>query len=403
LFQTLQDDNGIFFKKGMIKISGLDSSGSYILVPPNTGNIIVYTVNGLQLNSEAAGLTLSGIPDKKSPTPNLTPAEMVQFIQRLEEFYASDTTEKFTTRLRVLYYGGTIFNAAIPDLQYAEANGDPVWLNNSVTHLYSNDYYKEAYDRLASKADENDIADNPSPYLFISNNNLLIDIGHFLYGLQALLHPLLASNTLAPISLAFQAYNLDGVDYAGWPGDVGLSVGDNEWQKFTGDPPSNDLWNPVNPDIDRYYEIHAPNADLEGDIDAFGLWKLWDYNVQQIQSFKLSELLSDYYINNSHPYYNFNNRYKIFCEENNIIVFVSGITYSWPDYTNLPVSLTDTVNRIATFWFDTKWGQVSFLTKALFSTLVINSYMDSNYVLIKFLQWLKPKLQSEQGANIILI
>jgi hypothetical protein len=46
---------------------------------------------------------------------------------------------------------------------------------------------RQAVSRLRQHADENEIADNPSPYIEVNGD--LIDVGHLLVGVDAILHP----------------------------------------------------------------------------------------------------------------------------------------------------------------------------------------------------------------------
>lgn len=345
-------------------------------------------------------------------------AELINYEEKSEDIFMNapffDDTVKFTSRLRKVYYYGLAFNAATPEIEIMYGN-EGLFFEKQ---YFNNDIKMITYNHLTARSNENLIGDNPSPYLTDSSNSREIDLGHLLYGLQALIFPLSQTNTSLSldgfINIAakiYKAYNLESIHLAGWVADVGISVGYNERHKDLQEKPidlqdfsNTNIHFPENPDIDRYYEISAPEADLEGDIDAYGLYKAWQIVLGNNANAKLSDVLKFYYQNPSPSSNitndNFNcyeNRYFIFCLKTGITSQISGNNYSWPDYQNIPTSLLEPIEWMASFWVDHYNGKY-FMMKKIKNLPTKKNYTDNTYVLIKFLQWLKAKVQSEQTS-----
>lgn len=415
-FHLKTDNNGKKYRDGVISIGGIDTNGIYQRNQPSGGNIYIYTRDMLSFDSIPVNTNLQ-LPSNHDPNAYFNFSDLIDYIQATEDVFTAspfnDSSISFVTRLRVMYYGGFIFNAVIPDLDYRD--NSPKFKEKEIhkSVMQSSSLQREAFIHLISRADENLDGDNPSPYLIDTSNSREIDLGHVLYGLQALQFPL--ENSPDPKNgKVFLAYNLKGIHYASWVADVGIAVGTNERHIYDGHVPVavrkyGNIYYPENPDIDRYFEISAPEPDLEGDVDAYGLWKAWEEVESLNPEFKFSDVLKYYFQNpnSDNNFYHYGNRYFIFCLETGIVTQISGDNYSWPDYVNLPTSLLEPIEWMASFWFDQynefdifdyNKSMIGKLTK----NLIVNyQFEDCKYVLIKFLQWLKPRLENEQ-PNITL-
>ncbi|NEN25404.1 hypothetical protein G3O08_18055 [Cryomorpha ignava] len=407
-FNQKTDDNGKTYFDGIISIVGLDSNGIYQRNQPSNGNIYIFTRDNYSFSSIAINSNIE-LPSGHDPNAYFNFSDFIGYAQTAEDVFSiapfNDSPVSFVTRIRVMYYSGFKFNPIVPDLEYEDNSPEFETKELHKSVMQSPSELLVSYVHLVSKADENLDGDNPSPYLLDLPNAREIDLGHVLFGLQALQFPLENSPSPSLIGRFFLKYNLRGIHYAGWVADIGIAVGTNERHIFDNEVPVavrhyGNIYYPENPDIDRYFEISAPEPDLEGDIDAYGLKAAWE-DVESINpEFKFSDVLK-YYFQNPDPENNLNhygNRYFIFCLQNGIVTQISGNTYSWPNYTNLPVSLLEPVEWMATFWFD-QYNELLLIFK---NPPVNYHFQDCKYVLIKFLQWLKPRLENEQPNKSFL-
>ncbi|PZO50029.1 MAG: hypothetical protein DCF14_12895 [Phormidesmis priestleyi] len=279
------------------------------------------------------GISLFNIKDYKGVKNQANPLALVgverfiNIVEKVEAVYKNDTPQEIITRLRRLYYPGDsgwnlineitnqqAFAALLPNAPNSES--DPLspglLAERKVYAAELGSLDKDAYAILTAKANENGKEDNPSPYLVIPERNEMIDIGHLLLTLDALLHP--GSN--APYSDPY--YNVPTIDPASWVADVGVgSVWLTLQQRGTsqeGTPINLKLSSgtPTKEEIDAYYKASAPEADILGDVDGFGLFDRFNNPGRKDQRF--STHLKRYYLQND-ARFDIHTRWQTFANE----------------------------------------------------------------------------------------
>lgn len=203
----------------------------------------------------------------------LTVDDFVEAIQDAQAANASDTPEQFLTRLRQLYYPGTdpegltvreaAFDRLLPNAPFLLPNGT----RRILTPKGMNPTF---FQRLAQHAPENPTPahplDNPSPYL-VDPAGFRIDIGHLLLTMDALGHPEAAT--------PYRTFGVPAIDPASWVADLGTAA---VWAEQDGIPDAPRVLPrrlDGQPDLDGYYNMSAPDADLIGDMDGFNVWNDW--------------------------------------------------------------------------------------------------------------------------------
>ncbi|PSB17901.1 hypothetical protein C7B65_17005, partial [Phormidesmis priestleyi ULC007] len=275
-------------------------------------NEFISKTMGVALTEKAISLfnirDYKGIKNQTNPLALVGIDRFIDIVEKVEAVYKNDTPQQIITRLRRLYYPGNSgldLLAGIKNQQaFALLPHAPNYLQGSASDVfpperridkaYLNEVDKSAYAILTAKANENGIEDNPSPYIVIPGRNEMIDIGHMLLTLDALLHP--GSN--APYSDPY--YNVPTIDPASWVADVSIgSVWLTLKQNGTsqeGTPINLKLSSsiPTKEEIDEYYKASAPEADILGDVDGFGLFDR--FNSPDRKDQRLSTHLKEYYL-----------------------------------------------------------------------------------------------------------
>ena len=120
----------------------------------------------------------------------------------------------------------------------------------------------------------------------IKHNGKNIDLGHLLTGMDAARKPDDVSASVGPLKLGTSVKNHE---WATWAGDVGsaaaMSVLCTSFMTF----PQNDA---------RYFTGGASDQDLDGDIDAYGMWAALNHGTADIAlrlDRTVSDALLDYY------------------------------------------------------------------------------------------------------------
>jgi outer membrane protein OmpA-like peptidoglycan-associated protein len=203
----------------------------------------------------------------------LTVDDFIEAVEDAQTANASDTPEQFLTRLRQLYYPGTdpegltvreaAFDRLLPNAPFLLPNG-------TRRILTPKGMDRTLFLRLAQHAPENPTPghplDNPSPYL-VDATGSRIDIGHLLLTMDALGHPEAAD--------PYRTFSVPAIDPASWVADLGIAA---VWAEQDGVPEAPRVL-PRRPngqaDLDGYYKMSAPDADLLGDLDGFNVWNLW--------------------------------------------------------------------------------------------------------------------------------
>jgi len=258
-------------------------------------------------------------------------AEFIKHIEVIERSYPSKSPKEILTMIRSLYYGSPAgspgFDRLIPDAPNTgavqtctDSEGslckEPVGTCTCVyAHGLSVDTFElqAAVCRLRQRANENEIADNPSPYIKVGND--IIDIGHVLVGVDAILHP----STTTPFSSHGLIY---APGPATWVGDIGAAMVFLKEHHKNGHK-SDDVKGNLSATIEDYYKNSMPMSDLLGDVDAFGV-------AQMVGRQTLSTALRYYYVGESggSPLFRYN-RWCNFAAANNLTYTEAGNKITW--------------------------------------------------------------------------
>lgn len=329
----------------------------------------------------------------KSTNPNaiIPVQDFITYVENVESSYPKDSPQNIITRIRQMYYSGFAFAQLIPDAQFNETVRLDKPRVTYIEHgmkvieetedrprmLYKGEISDEAYNHLTARADENAKGDNPSPYILLDNGEQ-IDIGHLLLGLDALLHP----NTGIPYSV----YSVPNIDPSSWVADIGIAAVLMQYHEERGEPHANAPKKISSANFNEYYAMSAPEQDLIGDVDSFGLHSIHQQNANQ----NLSQTLRSYYLGDTQKV---NNRWTTFCKENGFYYTRTGNTIQWLN--SMIESYVVRINRfndlyaagtIGTFW-DT--------LGSIFSEPPRGTWKYTRIAFNRFLIFVKNKLESE--------
>lgn len=288
--QALQDMGFSVGVNGVDSVYGPDTASAVSAfktsqqIVPNDGVVGVRTMETLD------AIFVDEVP---FPTPALGPGDLplddfLEALQAAESANPQDTPDQLLTRVRQLYYPGTdpdgltfrevAFDHLLPDAPFRLPDGTrriltPAGMDPIFFH------------RLTQRAPENPRPgrplDNPSPYL-IDVTGARVDLGHVLLTIDALLHPRAGD--------PYQTFGVPTIDPASWVADVGTAA---VWTEENGIPDAPHVL-PLLPsgqhDLDGYFKMSAPDADLLGDIDGFNIATGW------LPGTSLSSVLIRYYM-----------------------------------------------------------------------------------------------------------
>ena len=253
-----------------------------------------------------------------------------QFIRDVETVEAANpgrSGSEILTLIRKLYYGDMRFDRLIPGAPEVPAVescfddedrpcSEPVGVcvchySSDVADPAQRDKLLRAIRRLRQHADENASGDNPSPYVLVGDD--LIDIGHVLLGMDALLHP--------ESDQPFSRYGLTAVTGgAGWEADVGIAMVTLQEQEANKQK-SPDVVGDPSPTLEDYYQNSAPATDVLGDVDPFG--------ISSPRFSSLSSVLRAYYLGDSRTGPGYQNRWHVFAEMNSLRYTVQAGKVIW--------------------------------------------------------------------------
>lgn len=321
---------------------------------------------------------------------------LIALIRQLERQYPDDSREQMLTRIRQEYYPGDAyialaFDNLIPDAPIMESYEADDGLGGTTTarrrrtleHMPDRQNRQYSHGLLTSHATENDPAggDNPSPYIELPNGEK-VDFGHFLLGLDALVHP----RTGSPYS----DYGISNIDPSSWVADIGIAAVWHDQHVDEGEIPSGVPPNaPSTPNFDQYYLMSAPEEDLISDVDSFGAHQTW----QDYSGAKLSEVLEQYYIgpagtgNTS----GVSHRWRTFCNANGFAYSQVGSTITWDPA--LSPRLITRVDRFNDMFAAGSFRGVATLTAGY--TVSRRSWPSTPLAVNKFLAWVKRGLEAE--------
>ena len=314
--------------------------------------------------------------------------KFIEYVEQVEKAYPKDTPEQILTRIRQEYYSGLAFTRLIPNAPHHERKKSYSYYGGQTTTLEprkmsSSKVEKEAYSHLTAHADENAKGDNPSPYIVMPDKTR-VDVGHMLLGLDALLHP----GTSAP----FSSYDVPEIDPSSWVADLGIGAVWAEIHERTGEPPDNAPKKLSSSNIDEYYEMSAPEEDLLGDVDSFGMHEQWQEQADQ----SLSQVLRAYYLGTStQPEKGIDKRWQTFCKANGLAYTLSGSKIEWDE--NSRKEYIERLNEFNDLFSEGSfWSFVGALGEW---TQKEQDWKYTEYVLDKFLDWVAEHLQNELAAE----
>jgi hypothetical protein len=251
-----------------------------------------------------------------------------QFIRDVETVEAANperSGREILTLIRKLYYGDRRFDRLIPDAPEVppvescfDDEGRPCQepVGVCVCHYTMQEpsgpspKLLRAIRRLRQHADESASGDNPSPYVLVGDD--LIDIGHVLLGMDALMHP--------EPEEPFSRYGLTAVTGgAGWEADVGIAMVLLQ-EHLDNKKKSPDVVGDPSPTLEGYYQYSAPVTDLLGDVDPFGI---------SAPLCTLSSVLRAYYLGDSGTGPGYQRRWHMFTKMNKLGYTVQAGRVTW--------------------------------------------------------------------------
>jgi len=436
--------------KMLLRLGGLDNNGYFEEV--NVNNVVLHSTDLARFSTDNAAnnVTLTQVNDKI-----VTPSELIQYSKVVENFYQNSTTyypnrsfsfndsnQELLTRIRSHFYGylshgrwkGYAFDLAAPKANYIEedpyssvkancnSNTVPVGETTALSvgcrrrRVYEkyNGTYKEFLGTKGINNARKFLIENSeagsAPIL--NSNGEYLDFGHALYGLDVALNSndtdINNNQRSEEIFYAphedLQAFNLMfAIDFTSFIGDLAkaLATAYNEFD----DSPSQSQ-------IDKKIQVEAPTEDLIGDAELFGYVRAWKFFNDT-----LSTVLDNYYASSptgSHDIH-YTNRWKIFCEDNELIYYNSNNNPVWDTSQTSNHSLNgnsvyDFLKRrledFSIFIYSTRGKgrrQFGFSLFTYPSSYILenpNFGSDLNYVLDQFLSFTKSRLNDEQGWNL---
>ena len=175
--------------------------------------------------------------ERRSPASSI--GDYITLVRDLESFYPEMDPRQFLAMLRQIYYGRPW--SARPTTQWSDV------LPNS-----------------PAMSDPRHQAGRGPGSLFHSLRESQelggLDIGHVLTGLEALLNP--TTEVTLSVTGPDPTVSMPNTEFATWGGDLGSAAGQSVADIL--------LTRPVRPDRE-YFSEYASDADIEGDIDSFGI------------------------------------------------------------------------------------------------------------------------------------
>jgi hypothetical protein len=329
-------------------------------------------------------------PDRKTPDPNaIIPIDkFIEYIEAVELAYPKDKPQQVLTRVRQQYYSGIVFELLIPNAPTHEIGTKPHNIFGSVPAVVprvmdSSRVEKDAYKHLTAQADENPTPelhrDNPSPYIKLANGEE-VDAGHLLLGVDALLHP----ETDAP----YTTYSVPNIDPSSWVADLGIaSVMTTEEETL---PLYKDARPKPKAGLAANYKWSAPEQDLLGDADSFGVHAQWQASPGQ----KLSEVLHAYYLGQQSKAPSVKRRWRTFCVKNGLMPKVSEKSVTWP-----PALRTAIILRVNFFSDLYAAGKLGAGFSVVTSIPIRREWPHTPAIVDKFLEYVRVNLVKEIASD----
>lgn len=314
-------------------------------------------------------------------------ANFIGYVENVEKAYPQDSLTDTVTRIRMLYYNGFAFEQAMIGARTQDPIDAPAGGGRrgggTVPHTVDKGKVDDdTYNHLTAHADENAKGDNPSPYIQLVDGKM-VDVGHMLLGLDSLAHP----ETGNPYSAA----GVPGIDVASWVADLGIaSVWMTEHERNSKPPNDAPPNRPARPDLKQYYKMSAPDSDLLGDVDSFGM----DDAVKGQPT--LSAAMRAYYLGQSGTPAGVKKRWQTFVRKNGLTYTRSGNTITWDS--GLKATLTTRIDAFNDVFAarNSVWDQVK---EFLGFAPAKQSWPHTPEVVDMFLAWVKPQLEAELAST----
>jgi hypothetical protein len=376
-----------------LSLAGLNNGGLYQRIAPAGGTLRTFTAD-MRIIASAGALESTGLSDLRS-VPNrhwhgcppaheqeqhhlLEVPELLRYVEEVEAIYGdrdkdseedSSAVKRTATRIRAHSYGlgsfepsspesmaaAVIFARSLPDADVSEPLIPPI-----PRILWPFTLDAKTYCSLTSHADENAIADNPSPYLLMAkpgNPGTIqqVDLGQVLYGFEATVMPRIAdAYKIFSIGIAF--------DLAGLIANIATPAAEVLHHREHGSSVHEEIYAPRTANLDDYYELSAPEADLLGNADARGLARAYK-NLKHNGGLRLSHVLRLYYqgeisegltLRAVVEPYTWKRRWLILAEELELVRKVDN-KYLWlPDELPGRPLMLDRMHEFAEFWWNSR-------------------------------------------------
>ena len=325
-----------------------------------------------------------------NPNALIPVADFIRYVESVEAGYPSDTPQQVLTRIRQLYYSGYAFDQLIVDAPTTELVETFVPMRDrdvrrrvSIPRTVGPGHVSsDAWSHLTARADENAIGDNPSPYIVLGDGSR-VDAGHLLLGLDSLLNP--------RVGAPYSSYGIPGIDPAGFAADLALASYWTTYHLRTGAPASDAAVKPATADFDTYYRASAPNEDLLGDADAFGLQQQWNSAPGQT----LSQVLRAYYLGSTSTPAGVNRRWRGFCASNGLSYTLAGGTVTWSP--GIDAMWAPRIDRLCDLFDSGTLSRIGSMTVGTAPSRGAWPY--TLPALHRFLDWLKTRLEAEIAAH----
>jgi|GEM_PF-1802958 len=429
---SVQDSSGFNYYEGLIKIHGMDSNGIHAIDNP-LQNIEIGTLNGKIFQSiNVTPPNSNNASDSLNAYFSINDA--IDYIKKVEGVYWKDvpllfedkdnTLGEVCTRIRVHSYGQkakvkeSIFSEAYwgmeifakpafenliiqaPYVLYIDPDTDKDVKRFLKENIMSSigEGGRQAYNHLTSNSDENSFQDNPSPYVSVprpvpnQNQTYQVDFGQILYGFESFKLPAMYSGYEGyndyllytdynnnsslpfpfdqPIPTNLFPLQLISFDYSGIIANVATPVAEYFYHLKKTKSSLKGVLIPNIADLDFYYSLSAPEADLFGNADARGLYSAWlrlggDSGINP--NLKLSEIFDFYYsgfttrtnFDNSVIYFSSNYRWRILAIYLGFLVENPVGTFTWlpdqplnSDWKNLKNKFRNVMWIFIEFWYN---------------------------------------------------
>lgn len=434
------DTNGTPYYKGLLRLKGVADNALPAIDNP-LQPITILTIDGVFFQSLSNIVIPENKDDVTDPKAFFTTDQFIDYIKKIEKSYFSEidpnsiqgdtdyNLAQTTTRIRVHSYGMQAKKSSILDIQAIGAqiafhnliaDAPDEYLSSTIPGVREDRYlnknrfleYPDVFEAITSNADENGFQDNPSPYVNTPTQAYKIDMGQILFGFESNLWPemgggyygyntyKLYNNADYKDNLPFEyadatthPIKLISYDYSGFMANVATPPAEYFFHLKKGTSPQAGVSVPLTADLDFYYAISAPTADLFGNADALGIYMAYLNLVDNINNtnLRLSDVLTLYYngaaslrnhisLGSNPPkrFYQVKDRWK------NVGIYlgflaVAGSSYTWwPDTPSDPTWQVIRNKYLNTMWVFTEFWYNKLCTENYFDKFYFASRITKN-------------------------